>query len=829
MKRTKRMDRWCGRVLALGAVCLVASARVVPADDAPPLVPAEYLTLSGVNRGGRSALHTDPVEALIVSGEWKSPKESSEIKLPDGSSRKWQKAAADASGKLIGVGFRAGYAFTSIDVSADRVVLLEASGHSIAYVNGEPRPGDPYGYGTVKAPVHLKRGVNELLFLSGRGAFSARLTAPPSPVFLSPQDQTLPDLRRGEEVDTWAALLVTNATDAWTSGLELESRWEGGSTIRTAVPPLAPLSVRKVGYRIRGRKPSTTGERTVTVRLMGRGVTAAPLPVKLRVREPHQTYRRTFISDIDGSVQYYAVNPASLPQKNPALFLSLHGASVEAIGQADAYSPKSWGHLVAPTNRRPFGFDWEDWGRIDAMEVLAHAQKELNPDPARIYLTGHSMGGHGTWQLGAHFPDRFAAIGPSAGWVSFWSYAGGPRPQNPSPAESMLLRASSQSDTLALQGNFRQLGVYVLHGDADDNVPVDQARSMKSALMPGHPSFDYFEQKGAGHWWDASDEPGADCVDWAPLFDFFGRHARPGVERVREIKFTTVHPAISAWSYWAGVEGQQHWSEPSTLALRLDPGARRISGATQNVSRLALDAGRVLPAGKLVLSLDGGKIELSELPAGGRVHLTRGSAGWNLAGPLPAAMKRPERCGPFKEAFRNRMVLVYGTGGDESVRKWAFARARLDAEAFWYRGNGSVDIVPDTQFDAAREPDRNVILYGNRETNRAWDAVLERSAVDVTATGIRVGRKMLSGGDLAAAFVQPRRGSDRALVGVVGGSGLAGMRLTDRLPYFVSGAGFPDCLVLDPKSLLTGSAGVRAAGFFGSDWRAESGDFVWNR
>src|SRR5262249_29261570 len=96
----------------------------------------------------------------------------------------------------------------------------------------------------------------------------------------------------------------------------------------------------------------------------------------------------------------------------PALFLTLHGAGVEAIGQADAYAPKTWGHLVAPTNRRPFGFDWEDWGRLDAMEVLELARKELGTDPQRTYLTGHSMGGHGVWHLGATFPDRFAAIGP---------------------------------------------------------------------------------------------------------------------------------------------------------------------------------------------------------------------------------------------------------------------------------------------------------------------------------------------------------------------------------------------------------------------------------
>ena len=42
-------------------------------------------------------------------------------------------------------------------------------------------------------------------------------------------------------------------------------------------------------------------------------------------------------------------------------------------------------------------------------------------------------------------------------------------------------RATMPSDTLALQQNYAQEGVYMLHGSADDNVPVTQAREMVSS------------------------------------------------------------------------------------------------------------------------------------------------------------------------------------------------------------------------------------------------------------------------------------------------------------------------------------------------------------
>ncbi len=53
------------------------------------------------------------------------------------------------------------------------------------------------------------------------------------------------------------------------------------------------------------------------------------------------------------------------------------------------------------------------------------------------------------------------------------------------------------------------------------------------------------------------------------------------------------------------------------------------------------------------------------------------------------------------------------------------------------------------------------------------------------------------------------------------------MRLTERLPYFVSGVAFPDLTVIGSEMLETGLAGVRAAGFFGNDWSIDRGEFVF--
>ena len=74
------------------------------------------------------------------------------------------------------------------------------------------------------------------------------------------------------------------------------------------------------------------------------------------------------------------------------------------------------------------------------------------------------------------------------------------------------------------------------------------------------------------------------------------------------------------------------------------------------------------------------------------------------------------------------MIFVYGTKGNTEENQWAFIKARYDAERFWYQGNGSVDVIQDTEFDLLAEPDRNVILYGNAQTNQAWERITHQFA-----------------------------------------------------------------------------------------------------
>lgn len=832
----------CILSIALAALCLVLAAQ--PARSELPKV-REGLVLDRVARIGRSAMVIDPVAAQIASGAWKAPAAGDTVARPDGEQVAWEPAQADDQGWFRGQGLSGKYLFIRVESAKAQGAILHTVGTETVYLNGRPLAGDYYGTGYLRLPVHLKAGANELLIYGGRSAGfrdtgelrAAFEDAPASGLMIDTSDMTLPDLLVGETAHTVGAVKILSWHDESRRDLTLRLRGPGLTTTFTKVPIIGPVTLRKVPFAIQAPAPTRAGNVEATLELF-EGNSSTPIGVatfNLARRSADQNHKRTFISDIDGSVQYYGVNPATpLPGDDSpkAIFLSVHGAGVEAApNQIGAYASKSWGHVVCPTNRRPYGFSWEEWGLIDAMEVLAEAKRVYDHDPARVYLTGHSMGGHGSWVLSQTFPDKFAATAPCAGWVSMRSYArrfeAGAELEG--QMSDLFIRQYNQHDSELMAENNIGQAVYIYHGDADRTVPVTEARTMRDRLEAvGHRDFTLYEFPGGGHWFDSTDEPGASCVDWPPIFDLFARRALPPDHAVLDLNFLTCDPGISAWRNWAGILAQETQFTPSRIALRHEPHLRRFSGSTENVSRLAIRLDHVWPGRPVRVELDGTVLsDIAPPTDGNRIYLAKEEGKWKQVDRPSMAEKGPHRYGPFKAALNNRVVFVYGTAGSDQETKWGWAKAEFDAQEFYYRGNASIEVVADRDFDPDVYADRNIILYGNAQTNSAWSTLLGESPVQVNRRSVTIGGRTVEGEDLACMFVRPRPGSDTAMVAAISGTGLHGLRLNDRLPIHTSGARYPDVTVLDASAYEKGMEGVAAAGYFGIDWSVENGEFVW--
>lgn len=831
MRKTSSLSSKCLRTATL--CCIWYALFICKASAQQVYHFTQGLTVSSGSQYGREAVFTDPLAWKLYNDALAAPKAGDTLSLnTHGEPLIWKAVQADSSGRFRrGMEARGRNAFMpgSADRGADYLyltysslkeknALLHISGNSGVFVNGVPHMGDPYGDGYLYIPILLRKGLNEF-YVHGTNVWP-EIIFPEQPVYISTQDPTLPNIvlkGAGEETEEKGAVVIINTSSLPLTGYRIKSE-VGGQVQETALPVIAARTCRKVIFAFQTGGVKQKGDYTCRLTLIGdrRNAAADVKELRITAMEPAEHYSNTFVSDIDGSLQYYAVTPQlNGPRPGSALFLSVHGAGVEAIGQARAYRSKDWGTLVAATNRRPRGFDWEDWGRLDALEVLAIGEKLFAPDPSHIYLTGHSMGGHGTWYLGATYPDKWAAIGACSGYPNLKAYASFPgsmRDSTQTPAEQVLSRAGDPGDVLRQVYNYKPFGVYVLHGDSDRTVPVRYARQMRALLGTFHPDFSYHEVPGADHWY------GNQSVDWDPMFDFFKGHARLQDSAVNDIDFTTANPGISSVYRWASVVQQTEPLAFSRIQLHRDRRAHTITGATDNISLLCLTFGDWAAGTELQIKLDDGP--MIRHTTGGNddtLYLSRSSGQWVTGQKPPSTEKGPRRYGTFKEAFAHRMVFVYGTTGSPDENAWSYNKALFDAETWYYRGNGAVDIVPDKAFSPQQYTGRSVLLYGNAATNSAWQGLLGHCPIQVTRHEVKVGAQTYQGDDLGAYFVWPRE-DDSTSVGVVSGTGLKGMKAAYANQYYSAGSGFPDYLVFRLDMLQSGGKGVVSAGFFDNRW-----------
>ncbi|MDP4262395.1 MAG: PHB depolymerase family esterase [Bacteroidota bacterium] len=787
------------------------------------------LMINSVSRYGREALYTDQLAYKLYTNTMKRPAEGDSFGVSrNGQLIKWQSVTGDSLNRLRGRGgFRdgGGYIYLTYSSNKEQPALLNIKGNSAIIFNGEPHAGDAYASGWLSIPVKLKKGVNEI-YVRGQNII-ADLIFPDKPVFLDTGDPTLPFIVPGHpNNDLMGAVVLINSSGKTIKGWHIKSNI-GGKEMTTDIPSVPAMSSRKIIFHFDGTAATKKGQYECTITLLDKTTIVDEKKIAIDAVDPTDKYSNTFISTIDSSLQYYAVTPQA-PSFNTgaALFLSVHGAGVEAIGQARAYHSKDWGTLVAATNRRPRGFNWEDWGRLDALEVLAIAKEKFKPDPQHIYLTGHSMGGHGTWFLGATYPDKWAAIAACSGYPTLKGYgsADGLIPDSSSsPLEQLLLRSGNQSDVIKLVSNYKPIGVYILHGEADKVVSVNYARQMRKLLGDFHSDLSYYEYPNGEHWF------GDQSVDWKPIFDFFKWHSLAVDSAVNTIDFITANPGISSSFRWAAIRQQLHPLQFSRVQLKRNKAAKTISGNTENARILKLDL-RDFNAGDLVkITLDGSApVEYKVTSSTDSLFLTRNNNKWEVTSVPGAYAKGPDRYGTFKDAFNHDMIFVYGTTGTKEENEWSFNKARYDAETWYYRGNGAVDIIPDKEFSLEKYKDRGVIVYGNSNTNAAWKTVLNDCPIQVERNKITAGGKTWEGDDFAAYFVWPLRNSSIASVGVISGTGIKGMNAATANQYFAGASGFPDFMIYKLNMLQSGANEVKMTGFYDNDWQLSGNDFIQN-
>ncbi|MCB2307333.1 dienelactone hydrolase family protein [Clostridium estertheticum] len=186
-----------------------------------------------------------------------------------------------------------------------------------------------------------------------------------------------------------------------------------------------------------------------------------------------------FEKDTELKLNYMVYLPLSYNTiKKFPLILSLHGSG-ERGNNIDTV--KKWGinkilrendnfPFVVVSPQCPIGEIWEMQFNV-LKALLDETENNYNIDNERIYLTGYSLGGYGTWNFAILNPERFSAIVPISGGSI-------------SPQKSF---------------NLRNLPIWVAHGDSDTVVKFEESERIVDYLKKYNPNIIFKVYKGAGH------------------------------------------------------------------------------------------------------------------------------------------------------------------------------------------------------------------------------------------------------------------------------------------------------------------------------------------
>lgn len=206
------------------------------------------------------------------------------------------------------------------------------------------------------------------------------------------------------------------------------------------------------------------------------------------------------------SYHYQVYVPADYQSKPtwPAI-LFLHGAGERGddglvqtnvgLGPAIRQNPARYPAIVV-FPQAPRDSQWVGTPADMAVAALQQTMREFHVDPMRVYLTGLSMGGHGTWYVAYRHPELFAAVVPICGWVRDFPMFKGSQPVVPGDSASVMP---------SLVQRLGKVPIWIFHGEEDQVVNVSGSREPAVALQAAGADVRYSELLGLNHnSWDAA-------------------------------------------------------------------------------------------------------------------------------------------------------------------------------------------------------------------------------------------------------------------------------------------------------------------------------------
>ncbi len=733
------------------------------------------------------------------------------------------------------------YAWTSVTVEEPLQVLIHSSGILCFYLNGDRYDGEKWAFKNNAIPVSLKKGDNRILvrtqplMRNPSGSFTFCIVPTSMEITILEDLYETPDIVAGQVLKkTYAAVPVVNCSEHWIRNAQIHIPGDSNfSPFMLELPPLAPQTTIKIPFQISMHTPVShkkIGEiHPLSLRIERDNETLFAMQLPFRIKDIKEPHKLTYLSECDGSVQYFVLTyPKNYnPEKQYALRVYLHGGGDIAAETMYIISPKEWAFILAPTNRRPGGWEWWDFARSNIFESMDYTIKTFPVDENRIYLTGASNGGQGTWYNGLRSPSQFAALAPNCAWSSYNHHA--PRFWDHSdifaPPELLYFRdrMTHEFNNPAFVENAGNLPVIASQGAEDIVVsPMNQRLFRKISEMHGNEII-YREIPGKPHAWvePLTEDGGGDFFDHPEINDFMMQKSLNHYPSSVKIRLCDL--SVNNTFYWIRILEQHKIYSDTRLEAQVDDNSIRITSS--NVKSIELDLDPLLISGSSVQIEWNGKDIIVDLNQTRTVCLGKtelnGSEGLRKTGKL---------CGPLKTAFFSPYILVPGTIGTETENEILLHNARIMAQRCWRIANGYTKIVLDRDVSDEMISENNLILFGAPERNSLTEKIAkstntaETFPFQISKSAITIGKRRLEG-SLSLEVVYPNPVNPKRLMALFAGTTSSAERLSIYFNPLHPGEPVPDFIVYSEEVKKYHWGGVQAAGFFSKNWDLENNDY----
>ncbi|MGC9319926.1 MAG: prolyl oligopeptidase family serine peptidase, partial [Armatimonadota bacterium] len=512
-----------------------------------------------------------------------------------------------------------------------------------------------------------------------------------------------------------------------------------------------------------------------------------------------------YITRNDRTVQpFYVHIPEDYDPERPwPLIVFLHGY-VPSITVADPWMlsddfcqiAEDNGCLLAiPYARR--NTDFQGVGEVDCFRVIEEMQRLYSIDPARIYLSGVSMGGMGAWNMALRHPGTFAAVTPISGQTDMFRWWGWD-PDEMVQFKRFLVQWDNPEE-MAI--NARGQHFFAQHGEFDHLISVTETRSMVETLRSLDIPIKYHEFTGESHYiyWDTP------CFEnawsWCPQFTL-----DPSPERVTFRCFSLAYNR----AFWLTIEQLQRWGTPATVDARVINDGARLQIDCENVARLRIDLDAcplqvgvpvVLNGEERTVAAQGGELAL-------QVADEPEAADWPPA-------KRKGLCGPAEDVFNTSFILVRGTAGTDAQDLALAQRVGTWIEEWDEFADGEPRACTDEELSHGEIERSNLVLFGTPATNSIIARIADRLPVQIRDHSYTIMERTFEGYHLGLVLCYPNPLAPDRYVLIYSGE-LYGRRLSINHKHDM----LPDFLIFDSTKFTVGETEANVfGGWFDVDWQ----------